>query len=61
MSVENPLTGELKWLDITVAHTSCVTYRPAELKILAQRRLTAAVKDFYYLQDNYEYDPSPTL
>ena len=38
-----------------------MTYRPAELKLLAQRRLTAAVKDFYFLQDNYEFDPSPTL
>ena len=61
VSIENPSTGETKWLDITVAHTSCVTYRPAELKLLAQRRLTAAVKDFYFLQDNYEFDPSPTL
>lgn len=61
VSIENPSTGETKWLDITVAHPSCVTYRPAELKLLAQRRLTAAVKDFYFLQDNYEYDPSPTL
>ena len=61
VSIENPSTGETKWLDITVAHTSCVTYRPAELKLLAQRRLTTAVKDFYFLQDNYEFDPSPTL
>ena len=41
--------------------TSCVTCRPAELKLIAQRRLTAAVKDFYFLQDNYEHDPSPSL
>ena len=61
VSVENPITGETKWLDISVVHTSCVTYRPAELKLIAQRRLTAAVKDFYFLQDNYEHDPSPSL
>ena len=59
--MENPITGETKWLDISVVHTSCVTYRPAELKLIAQRRLTAAVKDFYFLQDNYEHDPSPSL
>ena len=61
MSAWKTLLQETKWLDISVVHTSCVTYRPAELKLIDQRRLTADVKDLYLFQDNYEHDSSPSL
>ncbi len=59
--LENPETGESKWVDTTVVHTSCVSYRAAELKHISERKLNATMIDLNLLPDILEHNPSPTL
>ena len=33
--LENPITGEIKWIDTTAVHTTCACYRDSELETIA--------------------------
>ena len=59
--LENPETGETKWVDTTGVHTTCLTYQTRELKAVAKRNLSATVSSSNSLPDALQYDPSPTL
>ena len=51
--LENLETGETKWVDTTVVHTTCASYRVKELAAIAKRNLTEAVGDMHALPKAY--------
>ena len=59
--LENTETGETKWVDASVAHPTCASYRVKELKEIAKRRLTAAVTEMHMLPQAWTQEPGPTL
>ncbi len=59
--LENTETGEAKWVDTTVVHTTCASYRSKELAAIAKRNLAAAVTESYLLPKTWSQDPSPAL
>ena len=59
--LENLETGETKWVDTTVVHTTCANYRVKELVTIAKRNLTEAVGDMHALPKAWNQDPVPTL
>jgi hypothetical protein len=61
LSLENPETGESKWVDATAVHTSCVSYRDKELKAVAKRKLSRTMGMIRQCPDILIQDPSPTL
>jgi hypothetical protein len=61
LCLENPDSGETKWVDTTVVHTTCASYENKELKAVSKRNLSAAVASAESLPDALQYDPSPSL
>ena len=59
--LENTETGESKWVDTTVVHTTCASYRVKELSAIAKRNLTAAVAEMHMLPKDWSQDPGPSL
>ena len=43
LCIENPNTGETKWVDTTVVHTTSASYENKELKAIAKKNLSASV------------------
>ena len=48
-------------MGVTVAHTSCVSYRHAEMKEINDRQMSTTVRKIHMIPDMYEFRPSPTL
>ena len=61
VSLENTETGELKWIDTSVVHTTCLTYQTSELKAVTKRNLSSALADENVIPDVLVHEPSPTL
>jgi len=61
VSFENPNTGEVIWVDVSVAHTSSPSYVTSELKAIVARKLSSRVAELHLLPDALQGDPSPTL
>lgn len=61
VNMVNPLTGETKWVDVAVSHTSSQSYANTELKAIATRKLCTHVAELHLLPDALENEPSPTL
>jgi len=59
--LENPDTGETKWIDTTVVHTTCASYESKELKAVAKKNLSAAVANSHGIPDALQFAPSPAL
>ena len=59
--IENTETGETKWVDTTVVHTTCASYRAKELAAIANRNLTTPVADMHALPKAWAQEPGPTL
>jgi hypothetical protein len=59
--LENPNTGETKWVDTTVVHTTCATYQNKELKAVAKKNLSASVASSHGVPDSLQFAPSPAL
>ena len=59
--LENMETGEARWVDTTVVHTTCASYRAKELAAVAKRNLAAAVTGSHLLPKAWAADPGPTL
>ena len=59
--LENTETGETKWIDSTVVHTTCASYRVKELKAVAERKLNTALSDMHMLPKACDRVPSPSL
>lgn len=61
LTLENELTGELKWVDVTAAHTGAESYRDKELKAVQARQVGANLSASLALPDPFKSDPSPIL
>ncbi len=59
--IENPDTGETKWVDTTVVHTTCASYQNKELKAVAKKNLSASVATSHGVPDALQFAPSPSL
>ena len=59
--LENPETGETKWIDTSAVHTTCASYQNKELKAIAKRNLSATMSDLHQLPNVLQHDPSPSL
>jgi hypothetical protein len=61
VSLENEITGETVWGDVTSLHPGAESYREQEIKSLVKRQIAARVSDILVVPDPFKLDPSPTL
>ena len=61
VSLENTETGELKWIDTSAVHTTCLSYQTTELKAVTKRNLSSALAEEHLIADVLVHEPSPTL
>jgi hypothetical protein len=60
-AIENPVTGETKWTDVSVTHTSAATYADSELKAVGHKINTSNIAATFELPDYLKVQPSPSL
>ena len=60
-AIENPLTGETKWSDVSVMHTASASYVDAELKAVGQKITSSNLAATFELPDYLKVQPSPSL
>jgi hypothetical protein len=60
-AIENPLTGETKWIDVSVTHTSAASYIDVELKAVGQKMTASNIAATFELPDYLRTKPSPSL
>ena len=61
MPAENTETGELKWIDTSAVHTTCLTYQATELKAAVKRNVSSALAEEHIIPDLLVHEPSPIL
>ena len=61
IALENEVTGETKWVDVTAVHTGAESYQDKELKFLAARQISVQVSESLVIPDPFKLDPSPLL
>jgi hypothetical protein len=61
ISLENAETGELKWIDTSAVHTTCLSYKATELRAVVKKNLAIAVAAEHAIPDVLMLEPSPTL
>ena len=60
-TIENPVTGETKWTDVSVMHTTAVTYVDAELKSVGEKVNASSIAATFQVPDYLKVKPSPSL
>jgi len=60
-ALENPVTGEIKWIDVSVMHTTSASYIDTELKSVGQQVNAANIASAFELPDYLKAKPSPSL
>jgi hypothetical protein len=60
-SIENPVTGETKWTDVSVMHTSAASYVQAELKSVGEKATASNLSATFHVPDYMKAAPSPSL
>ena len=60
-AIENPVTGETKWTDVSVMHTSAASYVDVELKAVGQQVNASNIAATFELPDYLKVKPSPSL
>ena len=60
-SIENPVTGETKWTDVSVMHTSAASYVDVELKAVGQQINASNIAVAFELPDYMKVKPSPSV
>jgi hypothetical protein len=60
-SMENPVTGETKWTDVSVMHTSAPSYLDAELKAVGDKINASNIAATFEVPDYLKVQPSPSL
>jgi hypothetical protein len=60
-ALENPVTGETKWTDVSVMHTSAASYASAELKAVGQKITASSIAATFQVPDYLKATPSPSL
>ena len=61
VEIENEVTGETRWVDVTAIHTGSASYARAELKAVSARQFAAQVACMVDVLDPNKLDPSPAL
>ena len=61
IAIENEITGETKWVDVTLVHTGAESYQDKELKSLCARQIAAQLSASLLVPDPFKLDPSPLL
>ena len=61
VELEDPATGETKWVDATVVHTACESYREREFKAVMARNVSAATAMALGTPDVLKFQKSPVL
>jgi hypothetical protein len=61
ISLENEVTGETVWGDVTAVHTGAESYQDKEIKSLCARQISSHVSDTILVPDPFKLDPSPLL
>ena len=57
-ALENPATGETKWVDVSVMHTSAASYANAELKSIGEKITASNIAATFQLPDYLKAKPS---
>jgi hypothetical protein len=60
-AIENPVTGETKWTDVSVMHTSSPSYAAVELKAVGEKINSSNITATFELPDYLKAKPSPSL
>ena len=60
-AIENPITGETKWIDVSVTHTSAASYIDVELKAVGEKMTASNIAATFELPDYLRNKPSPSL
>ena len=60
-AIENPVTGETKWTDVSVMHTTAATYVDAELKSVGEKVTASSIAATFQVPDYLKVKPSPSL
>jgi hypothetical protein len=60
-SIENPVTGETKWTDVSVMHISSPSYAAGELKSVGEQINSSNIAATFELPDYLKAKPSPSL
>jgi hypothetical protein len=60
-AIENPITGETKWTDVSVVHTSSPSYVGTELKAVSVKMTSSNIAATFELPDYLKVQPSPSL
>ena len=60
-AIENPVTGETKWTDVSITHTSSVSYADTELKAVGHQINSSNIAATFELPDYLKVQPSPSL
>jgi hypothetical protein len=60
-AIENPATGETKWVDVSVMHTTAASYVSAELKSVAEKTTSSNIAATFLVPDYLKAKPSPSL
>ena len=58
-ALENPITGETKWTDVAVMHTTAASYADAELKSVGHQITSSNIAATFELPDYLKAKPSP--
>jgi hypothetical protein len=61
IAIENPATGETKWVDVTGVHTTSTSYQDAELPAVLSRRDAVVKARRARTKEPLALDPSPTI
>jgi hypothetical protein len=61
LSMENPATGEVRWVDVTGVHTTSPSYSSVEMTLAQKRRLASLITQQSRLAKPPEIIPSPTI
>ena len=61
ITIEDPATGETKWIDVTAIHTTSPSYTSKEFKALKKRAQTAAIAQHAKLPDPSLAEQSPNI
>ena len=60
-AIDNPITGETKWTDVSATHTSAASYADAELKAVGHQINSSNIAATFELPDYLKVQPSPSL
>ena len=61
LTIEDPGTGETKWIDVSAAHTSCDSYVEEKLQEVVERLNNRDIAQDVKVPDIVTFKPGPTL